>query len=149
MTNITDDRLPFTGVIEMTALVDPVEIGGRALIYFPKYVAEDDALLEKSDEPIRESFLAGIERMYPDFLREQVEAFRISRVRQVMALPTLDYSRNLPPMQTSVSGLHVVNSAQIVNGTLNVNESVKLAEKAVAEFRRLGLPNPILVGSPS
>jgi hypothetical protein len=33
-------------------------------------------------------------------------------------------------MQTSIAGLFVVNAAQIVDGTLNVNETVGLAERA-------------------
>ena len=45
-------------------------------------------------------------------------AFRVSRVRQVLAVSTLSYSERLPPMVTSVPGLYVVNSAHIVNGTL-------------------------------
>jgi hypothetical protein len=43
-------------------------------------------------------------------------------------------------MTTSVPGLHIVNSAHILNGTLNVNETLALAERA---SRRLGaLPAP-------
>ena len=37
-------------------------------------------------------------------------------------------------MRTSMPGLHVVSSAQIVNGTLNVNETVELAERAAREI---------------
>ncbi len=42
VTNITDDGFPFTGVIEMTALVDPAELGGRHLVYLPRYTAPGD-----------------------------------------------------------------------------------------------------------
>ena len=72
--------------------------------------------------------------MYPDFRREDVVAFQVSRVRRVFALSTLGYSKRLPPMQTSIPGLHIVNSAHILNGTLNVNETVQLAERAAAGF---------------
>ena len=40
----------------------------------------------------------------------------------------VNYSRDLPDTKTSVDGLYVVNSSHIVNGTLNVNETVALAE---------------------
>jgi hypothetical protein len=50
----------------------------------------------------------------------------------VVAVPTLNYSQTLPPMQTSLSGLHIINSAHILNGTLNVNETVQLAEQSAA-----------------
>ena len=130
VTNITDPA-PFTGVIEMTTMVPPSEFNGQTLVYLPKYVPMGDAVFDQSDKEIEEEFLSALERMYPDFTREDVMAFRLSRVRQVMAVSTLNYSDHLPPMQTSVEGLHVVNSAQIVNGTLNVNETIRLAEEAV------------------
>jgi hypothetical protein len=37
-------------------------------------------------------------------------------------------------MSTSVPGVHIVNSAHIINGTLNVNETVQLAERTVPEL---------------
>jgi protoporphyrinogen oxidase len=128
VTNITDET-PFTGIIEMSALVDKTEFGGRALVYLPKYVAPDDELFERTDAEIEETFLSALEKMYPHFDRKGVEAFKISRVRQVFPLPVLDYSAYLPSINTSVDGLYVVNSAHIVNGTLNVNETVQLAER--------------------
>ncbi len=128
VTNITDET-PFTGIIEMSALVDKAEFGGDALVYLPKYVAPDDDLFEKSDAEIEEIFLAALEKMYPHFSRADVSAFKISRVRQVFPLPTLDYSANVPSVETSIENLYIVNSAQITNGTLNVNETIQLAER--------------------
>jgi len=131
VTNITDD-VPFTGIIEMSALVDKTEFGGNALVYLPKYVAPDDELFEKSDAEIEEIFVSALEKMYPHFSRADVLAFKISRVRQVFPIPTLNYSENLPSVKTSLENIFVVNSAHIVNGTLNVNETIQLAEKFFA-----------------
>ena len=128
VTNITDET-PFTGIIEMSALVDKREFGGDALVYLPKYAAPDDELFEKSDAEIEEIFLSALEKMYPHFDRKDVSAFKISRVRNVFPVPTLNYSENLPPVETSLENVFVINSAQITNGTLNVNETVQLAEK--------------------
>lgn len=137
VTNITDET-PFTGIIEMSALVDKKEFGGSALVYLPKYVAPDDPLFEKTDAEIEDTFLSALEKMYPRFDRNDVGAFKISRVRQVFPLPVLDYSAYLPSINTSVPGLYVVNSAHIANGTLNVNETVQLAERFIAEHPDLG-----------
>jgi protoporphyrinogen oxidase len=132
VTNITDDA-PFTGVIEMTALVDKKDFGRNALVYLPKYVAPDDELFEKTDGEIRELFLTRLAEMYPKFKVKDVVAFKVSRVRQVFPIPTLNYSRDLPKMKTSVDGAYIVNSSHIVNGTLNVNETVALAERFFEE----------------
>lgn len=131
VTNITDDWVPMTAVIEMTTIVDPAELGGKSLVYLPKYVPSDHELFDKSDEEIEESFLSALDRMYPDFCRDDVVDFKLSRVRSVMAIPTLKYSEVLPPMKSSVDGLYVVNSSYILKGNLNVNESITIAEDAM------------------
>jgi hypothetical protein len=40
-------------------------------------------------------------------------------------------------MTTESGRLHLVSSAQIVNGTLNVNETIQLAERAAGRFAEL------------
>jgi protoporphyrinogen oxidase len=134
VTNITDTWVPFTGVIEMTALVDKAEFGGRNLVYLPKYVPVNDPMFEESDAAIRDRFIAALIQMYPQFDRADVLTFQVSRVRQVFAITTLNYSQKMPPMHPSIPGVHMVNSAHIANGTLNVNESIQLAETAAAEL---------------
>jgi protoporphyrinogen oxidase len=134
VTNITDSWVPFTAVIEMSALVDRQHFGGNSLVYLPKYLTPDDPIFSIADEEIQRRFLDALFRMYPHLTDGDVLAFRVSRVRYVVALPTLGYSERLPPMTTSVPGLHIVNSAHIVNGTLNVNETVQLAERALPQL---------------
>jgi protoporphyrinogen oxidase len=135
ITNIADTGIPFSAVIDMSAIVNRKEFGGKALVYLPKYVAPNDALFDRCDESIRQSFLAGLRRMFPGFQPANVRAFRVSRVREVFPIATLGYSHSLPPIATSVPGLFLVNSAHIVNGTLNVNETVQLAERAFETIR--------------
>jgi hypothetical protein len=72
--------------------------------------------------------------MYRHIDEEDVLSFRISRVRHVLPLSSLGYSEHLPPMKTSIPGLYIVNSAHIVNGTLNVNETIRLADTAVMQL---------------
>ena len=131
VTNITDDWVPMTAVIEMTTIVDPEELNGHSLVYLPKYVPAEHELFDKSDEEIKTDFLAALDRMYSHFDHEDVIDFKISRVRSVMAIPTLGYSKLLPPMKSTVDGLYVVNSSYILKGNLNVNESITIAEEAM------------------
>jgi protoporphyrinogen oxidase len=131
LTYLMDD-VPFTAVVEMSAFVDRASFGGHSLVYLPKYVAPDDPLFAVADDEIESRFVDALARVYPSFSRDDVLAFRVSRARQVFAIPTVGYSKTLPPTATSVPGIHVVNSAQIVNGTLNVDETVQLAESWAA-----------------
>ena len=131
MTYITDSSLPFTTVIEMTSLTTPRHFGGYHLTYLPKYVPSDDHLLDADSDDIETTFIKGLTRLYPDFDAGDIVAREISRARYVLALPTLGYSANLPSISTTTRGLYVCNSAQIVNASLSVNESVALANRAV------------------
>ncbi|NJN63813.1 MAG: hypothetical protein HC882_02325 [Acidobacteria bacterium] len=133
VTNITDPGAPFTGVIEMTALVDPKEFGGRHLLYLPRYVTPDDDFPAQSDDEIHERFVGSLERMYPSFGRDSIVAMKTSRVRYVMPIPTIDYSLKVSDIVTSLPGIFLANSSQIINGTLNVNETVQLADRAAAK----------------
>jgi protoporphyrinogen oxidase len=132
VTNLTDEWVPFSAVIDAGNVVGAEEFGGRAIVYLPKYVSPDDPLFEATDDAIEASFVSALERMYPKFSRDRVRAFRISRVRHVFPIATPGYSDRLPPIATSVPGVFLLNSAHIVNGTLNVNETLQLIERGLA-----------------
>lgn len=134
VTNITDERVPFTAVIEMSALVGRQQFGGNSLVYLPKYVDSNDKAFSLSDAEIEAEFTEALARMYPGFEKSDLLSFRVSRVRHVFPLPTLGYSKQLPPVKTSTPCIHILNSAHIINGTLNVNETVQLAERGVREL---------------
>jgi protoporphyrinogen oxidase len=138
ITNITDSGVPFTGVIEMTALVDPATFGGCSLVYLPRYLTQNDSLWQKSDAEILELFVGALVRMYPHFDPADVVASQVARVREMLAVSTLHYSeRSRPSLRTSLPNVCIVNSAQIANGTLNVNETVALANASAIELRSL------------
>lgn len=145
VTNITDTWVPLTAVIEMTTIVDREELGGHSLVYLPKYLAPGDETFHLSDEAIEERFLSTLEKMYEHFSRDDVLAFRVSRTRNVMALPTLNYSERLPSMRTSVPGVWAVNSAHILKGNLNVNETIAIAQDAVRDHLLPALDEPRVV----
>ena len=141
VTNITEPWVPFTAVIEMTALVDRSTFGGNSLVYLPRYLTQDDTFWQRSDAEVKEEFLAALERMYPAFRRPDVLAFEISRVREVLAVSTLKYTeRSLPPVRTSLEHVFIVNSAQIANGTLNLNETIGLANQKATELEQYLTP---------
>lgn len=131
LTYLTDPDLPFTAVVEMSALTGTERFGGRTLAYLPRYVTQVDPYWDLDDDAIRERFLAGLRRVFPDSAQAEVLAFRLARVRNVMAVPTLGYSEAAPPVETNLDGLFVVNSAQITDGTLNVDATLGVLDRAL------------------
>jgi protoporphyrinogen oxidase len=135
ITSITDQWVPFTAVIEMTALVDRERFGGNTLVYLPRYVTQRSPLWKRPDEEIVDESIEALMRMYPKLRRGDIIGTRVARARDVLALSTLNYSRDaLPRFETSLPGIFVANGAQIAAGTLNVNETVGLANRQAAAF---------------
>lgn len=135
VTNITDTWVPLTAVIEMSTIIDSdSQLGGKHLVYLPKYLPDDHEGLDESDENYREKCFSTLEKMYDHFSRDQVVDFKIARAKYVAALSTVDYSTRLPRVVTNVPGFYALNSAHIVKGNLNVNETITLgAEKFAHE----------------
>ena len=130
ITNIADETIPFTAAIETSALCGTQPFGGRHLLYLPRYCTPHDPFYTAGDAAIRDHALRTLERLNPQFAASSVRALRISRVPAVFALPTMEYFGRVPGFSTSRRGLYLATSAQIVNGTLNVNETLGLASRA-------------------
>ncbi len=98
VTNITDAWPPYTGVIEMTALIDKKEVNNMNLIYLPKYVNSDDPLFNKDDAELRKIFMDALFKMYPEISENDLVFWGVSKARVVFALPTINlfkkYSRH-------------------------------------------------------
>ena len=131
LTYITDPATPFTAVVEMTAFIDPEEVGGHSLVYLPKYTSLDDPLFQQTDDEIVHAFLPYLQQMYPHVSPEQVRATRVSKVPQVFAIPTLCYSDIAPSVSTSVPGLYLAGSANLPFSTLNVNDTLSLVDEVL------------------
>lgn len=137
ITNIVDSSLPLTGVIEMSSLVDRQMFGGRSLVYLPRYVRPDDPAFQQSDQQIEHESISALRRMHPSLREDEVLASRVSRARYVFARPTVKSSSHMPPIDTSLPRIHMLNSAHIYAGTLNVNETVRLAQGHARRFYEL------------
>lgn len=141
VTNLTDEGVPFTGVIEMTNLISLKETAGRHLVYLPKYTAPSDPLFEASDDEVWDLFHSNLKKIIPDLHDSDIERHYIFRERLVQPVPVIHYSKLVPSMQTNLPGLVVANTSQIINSTLNNNEMVKIARRAVKTVLGQGDPH--------
>jgi protoporphyrinogen oxidase len=128
--NLTDTTLPFTGIIEATNLAGPEQLGGKALVYLPKYLPPGDPLASAPDEQVRDQFLAQLRRVFPDLDAHGVGATHVFRAPLVQPLHELRYSEHMPPMRTPLPNVFLANTSMIANTTLNNNAAVRLAREA-------------------
>ncbi len=121
--NISDEKIPFTGVIGMTSLVDTQYTGGHHLTYFPKYILNTDPLLHQSEEELTAMFMDGVRAMYPDLKEDNIVSVHLNRAIRVQPLQVLNYDEIRPRVKTQHPDFYVLNTSQFINDTLN-NDSV-------------------------
>jgi protoporphyrinogen oxidase len=130
--NITDNRFPFTGLIETTAYIDPKYVGGHHLVYLPKYVSPKSPWVHKSDEEIRDLWIESLEDMFPSFDRSWIEEVVVHRERFVEPLHGLNQTDLIPEIETPIRNLLIATTAQIYPQLTN-GESVTSHARLVAE----------------
>ncbi len=128
--NITDTRIPFTGVIETTSYIDPAHVGGHHLVYLPKYTAPGSALQTTSDAQIQSIWIENLKRMFPDFDPARIRYFRVHRERYVEPLHGLNEAHLIPSVATPVLGLYLATTAQIYPALTNGESVCKHAAQA-------------------
>jgi protoporphyrinogen oxidase len=147
--NITDDRFPFTGVIETTAYIDPRYAGGHHLVYLPKYTSPDSQWQTLSDEEIKGIWLENLERMFPHFQRRWIRYFLVHRERFVEPLHGLNQTHLIPSIKTPVQNLYLATTAQIYPALTN-GESVSRHAwqvcQVVLEPMKERRPSPLVIG---
>jgi protoporphyrinogen oxidase len=111
--NITDNTVPFTGIIETTAYIDPAYVGGHHLVYLPKYTWPGSEWQRKSDEEIKAIWFANLQRMFPAFDPQTVIEFRVHRERYVEPLHGLNEHHLIPSVSTPIRNLFLATTAQI------------------------------------
>jgi protoporphyrinogen oxidase len=137
--NLTDHRIPFTGVIETTSYIEPRYVGDHHLVYLPKYTAPDSPLQKMTDGEIKELWLSCLESMFPQFERHWIRYFLINRARYVEPLHPLNGTHLIPPFHTPVKNLYIVTNAQIypelTNGESISQKAMEISRLIESEIR--------------
>jgi protoporphyrinogen oxidase len=134
ITNITDNGIPFTGIIEMSALVDKKQFNNYSLVYLPKYILSTDDMFNSKDEEIKKYFIDNLKKMYSWLTDDNFKFAGVAKARHVITVLTENYSANLPGVKTSMPGIYILNTSHILDGTLNVNETIKVVENKFKEI---------------
>jgi hypothetical protein len=72
--------------------------------------------------------------MYPWLTDDNIKFAGVARARHVITVAKLNYSDILPGVKTSIPGVSIINTSHIKDGTLNVNETVRVAETKLEEI---------------
>jgi protoporphyrinogen oxidase len=128
--NITDERIPFTGVIETTSYINPKYVGGHYLVYLPKYTAPGSPLQKASNEEIQDQWLGHLRLMFPDFDPSSIRFFLVHREKLVEPLHGLNQTDQIPKVATPIDNLYLVTTGQIYPQLTNGESVTRHSEQA-------------------
>lgn len=74
------DNAPFGALIEHTNFVEQERYGGEHLLYVARYIqSPNEDVWQQDDDEVRETWLSGIESLFPEFDRSSVNWIRTAR----------------------------------------------------------------------
>ena len=104
--NIKAD-VPFGAVIEHTNFL-PLSDYNEHLVYVTSYFQKkSDLLWKQGEDEIIESYLKGLELMFPDFSQDDVKWAKMYRRFDAAPMYETGYKSKVLPIQTSISGLYL------------------------------------------
>jgi protoporphyrinogen oxidase len=132
--NIADQRIPFTGIIGMSNLVNTEETAGLHVTFLPKYVDSTNPLLRAPEAELKAKFFEGLRLMFPNLDELGIESVHINRAVKVQPLQVLNYSKLVPQVASEHPDFFVLNTSQFTHMTLNNNEVIGAVERFLNDF---------------
>ncbi|HZS12255.1 MAG TPA: NAD(P)/FAD-dependent oxidoreductase [Nitrospirales bacterium] len=127
--NVNDPDFPYVGVIEHTNFEPPASYAGRHIVYLSKYCPEDAPLYRMGDREAFDFSVPHIQRMFPHFRREWVQAYHVWRARYAQPIVVRRYSSLIPDSRTPIQGLHLCTMAQVYPEDRGTNYAIREGRK--------------------
>jgi len=129
VTNLIEPGLPFTGIIEVSALTGPEEMNDHHLVMLPRYDVPESPWFNKPEAEVASEFLTALRRVRPD-IDQLVERYFVHRAKHVQALWIQEPPKNQGPRRTPDGRIWSVNAEMAGRDTLNNNAIVNVANDA-------------------
>jgi protoporphyrinogen oxidase len=124
---------PITTVVETSHVVGTDHTDGLRLLYLPKYCEVSAPEFSEDDESIYRRFTEMLERLAPDFRREDVVDWTVQRAPLVEPVHAIGHEPRVAPVWPGVPGLALASASQVYPRLLNGESIVQLAEGVAGE----------------
>ncbi len=137
--NITDEKIPFTAVVETTNLIDPKYVKDYHIVYLPKYLAPDSPIANWSDEQVKTEWMKYFHQMFPDFKDSDIVEFIVQRAKFVEPIRPMNTLNEIPNIKTPVDRLYMGNTVMIYpdlgNGESVTRFALKVVDAVMSELK--------------
>jgi protoporphyrinogen oxidase len=121
---------PFLAMVEHTNYMSPEHYGGDHIVYCGDYLHPSHEYFRLAKEELLERFLPALERFNPQFDRRWVKQSWLWRSAYAQPVPSVNHSRNIPPIRTPVRGLYFASMSQVYPWDRGTNFAVEIGRKA-------------------
>jgi protoporphyrinogen oxidase len=130
------EGLPFMGLVEHTNYISPEYYGGDHLVYCGDYLPPDHPYFGYNKEQLLDAYLPGLIKINPDFRLDWIRASWMFTEKYAQPVPTLNHSRNIPPLKTPIPGLWMANMSQVYPWDRGSNYAVEMGRRVAREVIR-------------
>ncbi|MFH1347330.1 MAG: NAD(P)/FAD-dependent oxidoreductase [Candidatus Margulisiibacteriota bacterium] len=132
-TNVGDENIPFCAVVEHTNAFDDKGYNQFKILYVSNYLEHGHSFWGMSDKEVFDKYTAGLKKINPEFLSEDVVEYFVFKDKFAQPIPTLGHSKKIPPFKVE-DRLYYVSNAQIYPEDRGVSDSIRLACKFVKQL---------------
>ena len=127
--NITDESIPFVGLIEQTNLLPPKYYKNKHVLYLANYMSKDNPMYQMDGNNLLNSYLPHLKKINSSFDQTWIEEAYNQKIEAAQPIITSGYSKLMPSHSTPIKGLYLANTSQIYPEDRGTNYSIQLAKK--------------------
>jgi protoporphyrinogen oxidase len=121
---------PFLALVEHTNFLSPEYFGDDHIVYIGDYLEPDHEHFRLSQDELLERFLPALVRFNPKFTPDWIKKTWLFRTNYAQPVPLLNHSRNIPAIQTPISGLYFASMSQVYPWDRGTNYAVEIGRRA-------------------
>ncbi len=121
---------PFLALVEHTNFMDKSHYNNEHLVYCGDYLENDHEYFKLSKEELVERFLPSFKKINPEFEPDWVNETWLFRENYAQPVPFIDHSRNIPAIQTPISGVYFASMSQVYPWDRGTNFAVEIGRRA-------------------
>jgi len=132
--NVTDEKIPFVGVIDYTHLNPEYLINDNRIIYIPDYVSTNHKHYEMNKDQLLKKIYKSLKIINPGFNEACVEEAFVFRAPYAQNIPFRNFGDRIIPNKSNQEGLFIADWSQFYPWDRGLSNSIKIAKLAVSEI---------------
>lgn len=132
--NISDESVPFGGVIEQTNLVGAERYNGFHIAYFLNYLPQDHKYFNYDDEQLFEEYFPYIRKISPHIFRDDIKEYFVFKTKFASPVYDKGFLNKMPSTFTNYKNLLISTTANIYPEDRNLSNGVKISKMVSDQF---------------